>query len=317
MHETGMTEAIEYLRTDASCAGAVSDTISVQLAASTGAVIVEMPPVDEEALLDYVQRLVHLFLRAVPWEPSLQPPRVLALVVHEEDVLPIVHAAVAPFIVPGALHVCIDVPEGYTLCLPSGERHAHAQHGWSTARRIVQLALSLRSTGSGGNRWLYLHLYASPSLNQGWETSLALLVALVEQKAMRGFAGVAVGLAPTVNLHLERFPVHERPQRAMVFALLGMVCSDEHMRRVVTFARTWQRLETWGDDAVLLGGRRANVSLARLADGLRRIAVNWGMPPSPFDRGTFMMMTKDVNWGEFDICLRGAVARLALALPPV
>jgi hypothetical protein len=182
-------------------------------------------------------------------------------------------------------------------------------------------------------RDLYVHLYASPSLEQGWETSLSLLVALVEVGALHGFEGVTVGLAPTLNLHLNHFPVGGSPQaregaggsssiscspqRATVFALLGMVCSDEHMRRAITFRTTWQRLQTYGDDAKLVRGRRANVSLARLTDALRRIAVNCPLGPNPFDKIKFMLLTSVYQWAEFDTCLRNAATRLALALPPM
>jgi hypothetical protein len=170
---------------------------------------------------------------------------------------------------------------------------------------------------ANNGRDLYVHLYAAPSVEQGWETSLSLLVAFVEIGMLRGFAGVTVGLAPTLNLHLNHFPVGDSPQRATVFALLGMVCSDEHMRRALTFRTTWQRLQSYGDDAKLVRGRRANISLARLTDALRRIAVNCPLGPNPFDKIKFMLITAAYEWSEFETCLRNAATRLALALPPV
>jgi hypothetical protein len=105
-----MTEAIEYLRQDPSCVNCVSDCLSTQRALATGAVIVEMPAVEVDLLASYVERFVQLFLRGMPWEPSLLPPR--ALVVYEEGVLDTVAAVVAPFVKQGTLHAFVDVPEG-------------------------------------------------------------------------------------------------------------------------------------------------------------------------------------------------------------
>lgn len=283
----GVDAALEYLRQHSD--GSVLPWLDLSHCESPSLIMLSLPLLSDVETVDTVAHYIRLRIGPFFRMQRLTTKRVLAVHVAERRHLEMVSAGAQHAIV-GAEDLCAWVVNGED--------------------RLACLVKSLREYAHMPGQThlgIYVDLF---SLDHPWEAALALLVACAQEAHVLGECSVVAGLSKARYLCLSRLVRWLGPvKQVTLFALIGMLATDEHIGRCVPFASAFERTLTIGYTAT----SPSTIDLDAVLDRIRRIAGGGTDDRRPYDSMSYYVNQADPNsptWQSYETCLRAAEQRL-------
>jgi hypothetical protein len=283
----GVDAALDYLRQHSD--GNVLPLLDLSHCEPPGLIMLSLPPLSKVETVETVAAYIRLRI-----DPLFRPQRLTAdrvLVIHTTNLQ---HQEM---VTNGARAAIEGIANLLAWVVISADRAA------SLVRSLREYAQKHNTAHLSA----YIDLF---SMDHPWEAALALLVACVQEKAGLGDSSVVAGLSRGRYLCLSRLAqwLGSVPH-ATLFAIIGMVTSDEHIGRCVPFASAWERTMRF---ATLARSARS-IDLDGVLDRIRRIAGGGRDDSRPYDSMSYYVNQSDPgspSWQSYDTCLRDADRRL-------
>ncbi len=283
----GVDAALEYLKRCSD--GSVLPCLDLSHCESPSLIMLSLPPLGATETVETVAHYIRLRIGPFFRPQRLTATRVLAIHAAERRHQEMVTDGTRLAIVGTAnLVVWIVIGEDRTPCL---------------IRSLREYAQTPNQTHLG----IYIDLF---TLDHPWEAALALLVACTQEAQKLGDCSVVAGLSKGRYMSLSRLMRWLGPvTHATLFALVGMVTSDEHIGRCVPFAAAFER--TLGISSVARSP--GDIDLDAVLDRIRRIAGGGMDDRRPYDSLSYYVNQSDPgspSWQSYETCLRAAEQRL-------